>query len=74
MLMLPFVSDGDVVSLLRGNDGHAYMYIATTEGPRAHPTFISDQQPRGDCDASVHGGVQMGRTTSGRQELTQNGQ
>jgi len=73
-LMLPFANDDDVVNLLRGNDDHAYMYIVRTEGRRAHHAFISDQQPRGDCDAGVRAGVPMGRAASVRKELTRNGE
>ena len=68
-LMLPFANDGDVVNLFRGNDGHAYMYTAGTEGPRAHHAFVSDQQPWGACDAGVRAGVLMGRAASVRKEL-----
>jgi len=32
-LLLPFESDGDIRSMMRGNDGHAYLYVTAMEVP-----------------------------------------
>ena len=30
-LFLPFENDGDIRSMMRGNDGHAYLYVTTLQ-------------------------------------------
>ena len=30
---MPFVKEEDIVKLVRGNDDHAYLYVAGKEGP-----------------------------------------
>jgi len=32
-LLLPFENDGDIRSMMRGNDGHAYVYVTAMEVP-----------------------------------------
>ena len=71
--MIQLENDGGLVTLIRGNDDHAYLYIIGMEGPHAYPTLINEQQPRGDCKAVVDTRVQLGGATNGRQELIQNG-
>jgi len=32
-LLMPFVKEEDIVKLVRGNDGHTYLYVDRKEGP-----------------------------------------
>ena len=58
-LSTPFENDVDVVSLIRGNDGYAYLYISGVEGPCVHAAVMREQQVHDDyyCEAIVAAGV-----------------
>jgi len=36
-LLLPFENDGDIRSMMRGNDGHAYLYVTAMKVPSGPP-------------------------------------
>ena len=52
-LLMPFEKDKDVMKSVRGNDEHAYLYIAGKEGPRARPLRGSQQVAGADGGAAV---------------------
>lgn len=73
-LLMPFENDGDLVSLMRGNDGHAYVYIAGVGGPSAAGAVGREQQQhRCQCEGHVLGGGDVGGAGSGTQLVQGNG-
>ena len=73
-LLSPFENDADIVILMRGNDSHAYLYIAGMEGPCACVAVVREQQVHHDChcEANMATGVDLGGAGSGRQLLKEN--
>ena len=73
-LLIPFENDGDVVSVLLGNDGHAYLYIGRMERPRAHPTIVREERvhERCHCEGTIAVGVQAAGAGNGKELLTEN--
>jgi len=54
-MLMPLEKDEDVVKLVRGNDGHAYIYIAGKDGPCAGPIGECQEVEVGGGGASVTG-------------------
>ena len=67
-MLMALEKDEDVVKLVRGNDGHAYVYIVGNDGPRAGVVGACQQVEVGSGGASV-GGVRA----SGGRGMTNNG-
>ena len=55
-LLLPFENDGEIRSMMRGNDGHAYLYFTAMEVPCGPPRERGEpEQVAGVCNnKAVH--------------------
>jgi len=72
-LLMPLVKDEDVVKLVRGNDGHAYVYVAGKEGPRAGPVVEHQEQQVGDGGAREVGAGAIGAVGGVGNDVGRNG-
>jgi len=68
-----FQSVGDDISIMQGNYGHAYLYVAEIEGPCVRPVRDSHKQVKAKCEVVVREGLQMVGSRNGSLELVQNG-
>ena len=51
--MLLFQDDGDVVSMVRGNNGHVYLYVGGMGGHCGWRSLGSEQPQRPDGEANI---------------------
>ena len=53
-MMLPFKDDGDVVSMMRENDGHGYLYVGGMGGQCGRRPLANEQaeRPHGESNAA----------------------
>ena len=72
-LLMPFETDGDVVNMMRDNDGHAYVYVSEVGRPFTLPLQVSDEQTQAEPEAVVQEGVEIAGSREGSLELVRNG-
>ena len=58
-MMPPFQDDGDVVSIMRENDGHGYLYVGGMGGHCGQSVLVSERLQRVDGEANVAGVVEQ---------------
>ena len=51
-MMVPFKDNGDVVSMMRGNDGHGYLYVGGMGGQCGRRTRDNEHTERADGEAN----------------------
>ena len=54
-MMVPFKDNGDVVSMMRGNDGHGYLYVGGMGGQFGRRARDNEQIERADGEANDDG-------------------
>jgi len=60
-MMVLFQDNGDVVSMMRGNDGHGYLYVGGMGGPFGWRAMDNEQTEMADGEANDDGvGEQRG--------------
>ena len=57
-MMLVFEDDGDIVSMMRGNDGHGYLYVGGMEGCCGRHALVCEERQRVNGEANVDGVVE----------------
>lgn len=68
-LLIPFKRDVNVMSIMRGNEGHAYLYITGMEEPRSHPIGFNHRQAQGESEGDVAMGRHIRGSTNTEHEM-----